>query len=212
MLKLITLALISATVIHTANAQQQSPRRPDSQRAHQSQSNSGLKFLAGVGLSFGGDKILEASYTSGGTAQLTAGGGFEFKAGLENSLGNGYALQGTVGYHFQSPQGKDGSMTFSRVPIELIGFKEIAQNFRLGLGLRKATNPSYTTEGVLAGLGSGSGSSSLGYVLTGEYIASEKVGLALRLVNESYELDNSVTNSTKTYNGSHIGFLANFYF
>jgi hypothetical protein len=208
MLKLITLAFILATSVQVASAQQAASNQPPNEPSKDSaRSESGFKFLAGLGISFGGDKLVSIP-TTGKEASVSAGSGAFIHVGFEKRFANDFALQTTIGYHSDSDKGSNGSISFTRVPFELIGYKGVTDKVRLGLGLRQSTSAQFSSSGVATSYrSSDSATASVGFLLSVEYLVNEKFGISGRVVNESFQFKND----PKTYDGTHAGVLFNVY-
>lgn len=97
------------------------------------------------GLSGGGDTLAQARIVSqppfGGvyssTEEIDAGGLLQFGGGLLwQPVGVPLAVQGTVGYQFDSISADNGDITWTRVPIELLAFYTGVPNLRFGGGAR----------------------------------------------------------------------------
>jgi hypothetical protein len=110
--------------------------------AHAQSSN--FRFYGGVGFADGGETITAGDIVTQGTNKLTpytieAGGGSQWRAGLEYRLLDQVSLQASVGYVVSDPMGYNGSLTYTAVPFELLGFFNITESIRLGGGLRKTS-------------------------------------------------------------------------
>jgi hypothetical protein len=56
------------------------------------------------------------------------------------------ALQATFNYHVDDVSARNGSLTFSRYPLEVIGYYTGVPNFRFGAGPRFVFNPELTSD------------------------------------------------------------------
>lgn len=166
----------------------------------------GFKAVVGTALTNGGEKLARIEYTDGSSDTIKSGGlvhlwgGFEYQAGA-------FALQGNVGYHVDSTTARNGSVKFARYPVELLGFWQVAENVRLGGGLRKADGAKITSSGAASNLGSLKLESKLGAVLQGEYFfAGERFSAYGRYVAEDYKVDGI------SVSGKHVGAGVSFRF
>jgi hypothetical protein len=164
-------------------------------------------FLS-LGLTGGGDTFDQFVYSDGTTKSVKAGGLIQFSFGVDVGFGGPFSAQVSVGYHADNASGSDGTYTFSRTPIEVLGHWRINEQLRVGGGIRSALNPKIVSEGSLAGSNK-TFTSSAGLVLEGEFFARRNLGLKLRLVNERYQ-DQAAP--YRTINASHVGVFANLYF
>lgn len=166
-------------------------------------------FLGG-GLTAGGDKLTTTQYVTGETENLHAGSLFDLRAGLDFRMVNSdISLQGVIAYHFDRSNANNGSVDFSRTPIEFLVQWHVNDKWAVAGGLRKALEAKYN--GVDAGTQFGGDqkySSSTGWILEGEFAITPKVGLKARYVNEEYT--GKITG--QKVDGSHFGLLAVYYF
>lgn len=162
------------------------------------QAEDGIRPVVGSSLTFGGKSLATMKYEDGTSQTIHSGGlihlfgGFEFRAGS-------FALQGNVGYHVDSSNAKNGDITFSRFPFELIGFGKLSDQFRLGVGVRKATSVKLSGSGVASNIGTTHLGSKAGWILQGEYLFNDKLGFFGRYVHEDY------TVGSGKVDGSHGG-------
>lgn len=152
-----------------------------------SQAADGFRPLLGIGLTGGGETLLEVELDNGDTERVSSGGlvhlfgGFEFRA-PDSPL----SFQATVGYHVDDIGASNGDASFSRVPFELLAFWHTADNFRLGGGLRKATGAKFRSSGA-ADVGDFNMRTSVGFVLQAEYLFGNGASVFARYVDEKYK-------------------------
>lgn len=164
----------------------------------------GVRPIIGAGLTVGGKTLASARMSDGSTQRVSSGGLISMFGGLEYRAAPDapFTVQATIGYHVDDTDASNGSISFSRVPVELITFWNPNAQFRFGLGLRKATNAKLSSSGAANSVPDVSMSSDLGLVLQGDYYLSPQMSTFLRLVSERYKSpllnDNSVS-------GNHIG-------
>ena len=172
-----------------------------------------LTPFVGLGLTFGGEDIATVEYTNGTNKTLSSGGLVDIQAGLEYGLtGLPVAVQATVGYHADTANARNGDMTFSRVPVEVIALYDLGNQWRLGGGVRSATSGKFTGsgDGAYTALGSSTTfKSTLGWLAEVEFKATPQLGIQARYVNESYTVD---LPSKPKIDGSHFGIFGVFYF
>jgi outer membrane protein W len=166
-----------------------------------------LQFFLGAGLTVGGDNLETAVYTNGTTSKVTAGGLVQLTAGVQYRFTEKLSSSLSLSYHVSDTNASNGSIRFDRTPVELLGHYAVTPSIRLGGGVRLVNNAKVTSSGIVAGLDR-EYKSTTGLVVEGEYFPTPKVGVKLRLVNESYQLNNS--NVKK--DGSHIGLIGSYYF
>lgn len=164
------------------------------------------RFLVGMGLSGGGDKLVSARYTDGDTVNLHGGGLIYFTAGVDYRFTPEFSLQGTVNYHVDQANARNGDIKFQRFPVELIGYYHPNPSWRVGGGVRYAASPKLSSSGVASGLDA-KFDDATSAVVEAEYFSSPNVGFKLRYVNEKYK-----SRGFEDVDGSHVGISANYYF
>jgi hypothetical protein len=152
------------------------------------------------GGAFGGDTLASAQFDNGETRTLSAGGGAFLAVGgsitpvwLSNTVGIGLDLD--LGVKYQSIGGSNGSIAFVRFPGIASGHVLVAFGDRWALLLRGGAeldlDPTITSDGVAAGLGSFSLSSHLGGMFEAGAYSSSAGGVGwsatVRLTAIDYE-------------------------
>jgi len=164
------------------------------------------RFLFGAGLSGGGDEIAKARYTNGDNVNLHAGGLIYLTAGMDYRFTPEFALQGTVNYHVDRANARNGDIKFERFPIELIAYYQPNPAWRVGGGVRYTSSPKLSGGGIASGIDA-SFDNTTSAVVEAEYFTSPKLGIKVRYVNETFK-----TPGIGDVDGSHVGISANFYF
>jgi hypothetical protein len=165
----------------------------------------GLRPVIGASLTGGGKTLVSVKYTDGSTQKIRSGGFMHLFGGAEYETEQ-FALQGNFGFHVDDTTAKDGSVKFSRWPVELIGFWKVNPTIRWGMGLRKSTGAKITSSGAASSLGSQKFDSKPGLILQGEYLFAPNLGGLLRVVTESYEV------AGFKVQGNHVGLGVNYRF
>lgn len=165
----------------------------------------GLRPVVGASLTGGGKTLVTVEFTNGSNQKIHSGGLVHLFGGAEYE-GDNYAVQGNFGYHVDDSHAKDGSVRFSRWPIELIGFWKIDANMRWGVGIRKATGAKVTSSGAASNIGTQSFDSKPGLILQGEYLFAQRFSGLLRVVREDYTVDGI------RVQGNHLGLGASYRF
>ena len=162
--------------------------------------------LLGIALTGGGDKIASVEFQNGGSRDITAGGLVQVWGGAEyREQGSPFAVQGTIGYHFDNTSARNGSQRFERFPIELIALYSVTPKVRVGLGARYAMSAKFTSSGA-GDVGDFNFKSQLAPLLMGEWLITPSWGVQVRYVHETYKLDGV------SIDGSHGGVGLNYYF
>jgi hypothetical protein len=85
----------------------------------------------------------------------------------------------------------------------------LSHNVRLGGGVRLALDPRVTSSGDLSG-NDHSLDARAGLIVEGEFFPLSRLGVKLRYVHETYRGTGS--NANVTFDGSHAGIYATYYF
>jgi hypothetical protein len=159
----------------------------------------GLKPVVGATFTAGGEKLAQVDYTDGSTQNIKSGGLIHLWGGAEYQSG-AFALQANAGYHVDDTHAKNASVKFARYPVELLSSWQVADNVRLGGGLRKTSGAKLTSSGAASNLGSLKLEGQAGAVLQGEYFfAGNRFSLLGRYVSEDYKVGGA------SVSGNHVG-------
>ncbi len=170
------------------------------------------------GFSFGGDTLVSGNYSNGDSFSIKAGGGLLLAGGVEYSLHPDWSLQATVGWHWDSTEGSNGNIEFTRFPLELMGLYSLNPQWRVGLGVRSATGAKLKATGVARSFVSDTGfNSSPGAVFEVQYLFGDRpqtserrgqMGLSARYVTEGFK----PKPSGSEVKGDHLGLGVVFYY
>jgi len=150
----------------------------------------GLSPVIGVAYTAGGKTLATVIYDDGSKNRIKAGGQVGLFAGVEyrETADAPLTLQATLGYHFDRISAANGSVTFSRLPLEFLGFWNVDPQFRIGAGLRKATSGKVRTSGQASNeIPDYNVRSSVGFVVQAEYFLAPQASVYFRLVSERYK-------------------------
>lgn len=140
-----------------------------------------------AGFDFGGDTIVTAFMTDGGTETIKANEGFV--------LGGGFAVfndtktlssEITLSWKYTSISAENGDIEFTRFPVDALLFFNSAKS-RLGIGATYHLNPEVEGSGVATGFG-WEFDDALGFIAQVDYRASEKIAFGLRYTNLTYDV------------------------
>lgn len=148
-----------------------------------------LHPVVGIALTGGGKTLVEVDMDEGPNRKISSGGLTQLFAGVEQRVGGGaFSWQATLGYHFDRVDASNGSLSFSRYPLEVLGFWNANDNVRLGGGLRKALGTTFEASGAGATVAPDANMrASVGLVLQGEYLFGEHASVFVRFVSEQYK-------------------------
>jgi hypothetical protein len=173
----------------------------------------GLHLVLTGGLTAGGDTIATAKYTDGSSKNVNAGGLVQLGLGGSYQFENTpLALLLSANYHFHTAAASNGDITFSRFPIEVLGYYTGVERFRFGGGIRLVNSPEATIKinGTSEKI---TFDNTIGYVGELGYKVSNVSWLNFRYVSEKYQgnthtFTDGTTASLKgttPVNGSHFG-------
>ncbi|HJV63698.1 MAG TPA: outer membrane beta-barrel protein [Albitalea sp.] len=176
--------------------------------AQAADANAPVRFLAGAGLTFGGDNLVTVAFSDGSTDTLKAGGIFHLYAGGEFRVGDAVSLQGTIGYHVDDTRAaNNGSVRFTRVPVDMLALYRVNDKVRLGAGVQWVNGPELKGSGVASNINA-KFKNTTGAIVAGEYFFSPQIAGQLRYVSEEFEPQSG----GGKVDGSHIGLMFNWYF
>jgi hypothetical protein len=166
-----------------------------------------MRFFIGIGYTNGGDEIATLYYNNGDNGDVTFGGETQLAAGVDYRITNEFSLQASINSHISSQGADNGSVRFTRMPIELIAHYKIAPQWRLGAGARYVGSAKIKSKGVASGLGNYDVKNTIGSLVEAEYLFG-KFGFKMRYVVEKYELELGGGKN----DGNHFGLFGNYYF
>lgn len=171
--------------------------------------NADFKWLVRGGIDLGGDELARAYFTNGGDDEIHAGEMLSIAAGGVYSAvpftQPGLETEVTIGWKFDSITGKNGSIDWDRYPLEVLEFYRVGI-WRFGGGLAYHMNPTLTSEGVAANLGTVSFDDALGVVGEIDYLTDTGLLLGGRVTIIDYKARN------QTASGNSIGFNVGYRF
>lgn len=159
-----------------------------------------FKFLFGIGLTAGGEDLLDVKYTDGSSEEMESGGLFDIKLGALYRLADSpVSFQTTLGYHGDSIEAQNGDASFSRLPIDFITFYN-KDKHRFGLGGTYHLNTNLEID--LPDLkGDLDFDNALGGVVEYGYSFDKNVIFGVRYVDIAYTIENT----SLEIDGSHFG-------
>jgi opacity protein-like surface antigen len=176
--------------------------------AHAADADSPFKFMIGTGLTYGGDSMVSVPLSDSSQDVFRAGGLVYTYGGAEYQLTDKVALQATVGYHMNYARASsDGKVRFTRIPVDLLALYAITDKIRVGGGAQFVNSPELKGSGAASSVNQ-KYDSTVGAVMEGEYLFTPHIGLKLRYVAEKFKPNDG----GPSVDGSHAGFLFNYYF
>ena len=172
------------------------------------------QYTGGILLSEGGDRLFTGKYTDGTKIDITAGGTLALNFGLYRNIGSAFDLQTTLGIHTAGTLGTNGNASFTRFPLEVMGFYQLNDSYRMGAGARKSLAAKLSTAGVATYQPSAEFNASVGQVIELQYLLGKpnkkskaKTAVNFRYVKETFIEKTEVIK----IKGDHIGVGVVFY-
>lgn len=110
-----------------------------------------IGFVADLGFEFGGDDFLDVSFTNGGTQKIRAGQGGTVAVGgiVRPREDSPLSLRGTVGFKYVTTAADNANITFTRIPVELVGTYARPNGVRFGAGVVMHANNTFNGDGFV---------------------------------------------------------------
>lgn len=148
-------------------------------------------FLVGqIGVTSGGDKLVEVQYTNGETEDIKAGGGVFLSGGFLlktfPALSRNHETQVTIGYYFDDSEAENGDVSWSRIPLEVMQFYRL-KRFRVGGGLTYHINPTLEGSGFANNVDADF-DNALGLVAEADFLFGKGGFIALKYTKIDYEV------------------------
>lgn len=167
-----------------------------------------VRPLVGFGLTFGGDTLATVQFDDGTTDSIKAGGLAHLYAGAEFKVGTEMAIQATIGYHVDDTRSSsNGSLRFSRYPVDLVALYSVNERVRLGAGAQIVGSAKLAGSGVASAVAVDF-QSSTGALVEAEYLFTPSLGAKLRFVSHTYKPKGSGI----SVDGKHVGLMLGYYF
>lgn len=102
------------------------------------------------GFDFGGDELIEVTFSDGSTDSINAGDGFYLAAGIGKTFSDGqYSGQVTLGWKFTSISASNADVDWTRFPLEALVYMN-REKIRVGGGLTYHMNTKLKGSGGLS--------------------------------------------------------------
>lgn len=166
-----------------------------------------VKWVGEMGLHGGGSKLATATYTSGNTASITAGSLISFGVGPQIDITNNTHIRALFGYKFDSVSAKNGNISFTRLPLDVMFFYQTEQ-WNFGAGITYHISPTLSGSGIASNV-NGSYKNALGYVAEVDFRLGEFFYLGGKYTRIDYQPEQV---GAKTADGNSIGVVMGFVF
>ncbi|AOT06549.1 outer membrane beta-barrel protein [Pseudoalteromonas luteoviolacea] len=174
--------------------------------AEQVQNN--VTYSLTAGYVFGGETILDVTYTNDDTKSIKSGQGIVLGAGLSYELNEEWAIDVSANYHADTARSKQGDISFERFAFNAISYYNINESFSAGLGLGLHTAVELNND-----LGADvSFDNEIAYIASVKYhFETLSADLELRHTRAEYDLDRigraDFSGSNITFDGNNTGVL-----
>ncbi len=164
-----------------------------------------VKWVAEGGIHVGGDNLATATFTNGDTSKITAGSLLAVGIGPQIDLSENSHLRILLNYKTDNISARNGNLSFTRFPIDLLYFYQTEQ-WNFGGGLTYHLNPELSGDGLASGV-SGSYDNALGYIAEVDFRLGEFFYIGGKLTFINYEPQQI---NEKTVDGNSIGVVMGF--
>lgn len=182
--------------------------------------SSRIRPFIGGGYTLGGNTIFAATIIPKDSSieykeDISAGAGLDLRAGVDFQLQDKLSLQAAVAYHNDQTNGSGGTVSFHRVPVELIAHWRVAPTWRLGLGARRGTHAVFDYNPKVSASGSSLPTFKVrmkmntGLIVEGERFVTPNWSFKLRYVKETVRVEDA---PDLKYKGDHFGLITAYYF
>jgi hypothetical protein len=172
-------------------------------------------FAFDVGVTGGGDKLATARFNDGSTESIRAGGLVQFGAGaLWQPAGGPVALQATLNYHYDDVDSFNGTLRFSRYPIEVLGYYTGLPRWRFGAGPRFVLSPRLKVD-IPGDNAKITFKNTIGAVVEAGFKIGDYTWVNLRFTGETYkvkDINGTSVTSDSDVSGNSIGANVVLYF
>jgi hypothetical protein len=156
-----------------------------------------------LGADFGGDEIFSGTTSNGDSFSMTGGGGGVISGGFLIAPDAPYAFEITIGYKATTQSFSNGSISFSRVPVDAIA-SFAPGNHRLGIGVTAHFAPTLDCSVTGVCTGHAELDTSYGVLLQWAYTLHH-LELGLRATFISYHATDTLSGATASFNGNSFG-------
>ncbi|MFN0313975.1 MAG: hypothetical protein ACKVQA_02890 [Burkholderiales bacterium] len=169
-----------------------------------------LRPVLRAGAEFGGDKLFSLVFTDGSTTNVKAHDGFSLGGGASFlNESKSFEIETTLSYKFHFTNASNGDVTWSRIPLDVVGFYRLSR-VRLGGGLTYHLSPRVKGSGVASNLDI-KFDNAAGVVLQADYLFSGKESgqgmyLGLRFTSLKYKEKGSGVSVDSNGGGLQVGY------
>lgn len=110
------------------------------------------KFLIDVGAEYGGEEILKVVFTNGDEQSMRAGQGGYLAVGGQFQFSNFriLLLRASIGIKYTTTAADDANIRLTRIPINIMPYWMINDDFRLGVGVTTHQNIKFKGDGFIS--------------------------------------------------------------
>lgn len=166
-------------------------------------------FSASADTDINAEVLVTTVYTDGSTDEITGGEGFTLSGGIYIPIEKDIGIQATIGYKIDSVDANNGTIDFTRIPLDVLVFKHFGDKHSIAAGGTYHLSPTFTCEVSGVCTGSLNFDSALGLIAEYSYAIKKNteggMKIGLRYTNISYEL------GAASLDGSSIGMILYLY-
>jgi hypothetical protein len=166
-----------------------------------------FKPMIKAGFDFGGDTLVNVTFTNGETDSIKANDGFYFGVGVSILATSEIEAELSLSYKFESITAENGDVDFTRMPLDaLVFYRFPSPSIRVGGGLTYHLNPKLSGSGIAGGLNA-TFDDALGFVLQADYVFPKLFLVGVRYTQLEYEASNGAKAKS---NGAGLTFSMRF--
>jgi hypothetical protein len=110
-----------------------------------------IGLLMRMNFDFGGEELAHVSFSDGGMSTIKAGQLATFSGGLIYHPAAPWTLEATIGYKFDKKSASNGTIEFTRIPLDLVASFVVGGAMRLGAGPTIHLSPTFHCDAAVCG-------------------------------------------------------------
>jgi len=165
-----------------------------------------VRWVGEAGIHGGGDELASATFTNGDTTKINAGELLSIGIGPQIDLTDNTNIRVLVGWKFDSTDADNGSIKFSRFPIDVMYFYQTPQ-WNFGAGITYHLSPELSSSGVASGI-SADFEDALGFIAEVDF----RLGEFFYIGGKYTAIDYDQKNTNVTVDGNSVGIVFGFIF
>ena len=163
------------------------------------------KVVLEIGIHAGGDELVQVSFNTGDVSTIQAGALLSLNYGIAFDLSPDLEAQFTAGIKFDEVSAINGSVTFTRYPINFLVYYKHG-DWNIGGGVTYHINPTLNGSGISSGLFA-SYENATGYIIDAMYFFERQSYIGFRYTNIDYRTLGSANTTSDPVDGNSFGLV-----